>query len=336
YRCVSLENEKLRVSIVADKGADIYEFLYKPRDVDFLWRSWVGLRPWSHHLPTSPRPAGPHLDYYEGGWQELFPNCGPLSLHQGAEIGQHGEVAGLPWDFHILKDDVDEIEVQFDVRTVRTPFRLVRRVALRREESVLRLSEYVTNEGGQRVYFTWGHHPALGYPFLEEGCRIDLPQCLIAVPPEFAQVNSRLAPDQSEPWPIALGRDGTPVDLSAIPSPDAHCHDMLFLHGITDGWYAVTNQKQKLGFGLRYPADTFKVLWYWLVCRGAMDYPWWGATYNIALEPCATMPILSEAAKKNEALSLEPGQILESELLAVAYEGTDSVSRITETGQVIG
>ena len=149
HRSVALENEKLRVTIIADKGTDIYEFLYKPRDVDFMWRTRVGLRERAHFLASSPRAAGPHNDYYEGGWQELFPNCGNLSLHQDAEIGQHGEVLLLPWRYSITKDEPDEIEVRFEVRTVRTPFHLVKTVSLRRNEAVLRIRERVTNESGQ-------------------------------------------------------------------------------------------------------------------------------------------------------------------------------------------
>src|SRR5260370_25629784 len=97
HRSVALENEKLRITIIADKGSDIYEFLYKPRDVDFLWRSRLGLRDASHFVATSPRDEGPHTDYYEGGWQEMFPNCGKPSTHQGAQIGQHGDGLLLPW-----------------------------------------------------------------------------------------------------------------------------------------------------------------------------------------------------------------------------------------------
>ncbi|HKG21669.1 MAG TPA: hypothetical protein VKC34_07200, partial [Blastocatellia bacterium] len=130
YRCVALENEKLRVTFIADKGTDIYEFLYKPRDVDFLWRSRLGLRARAHFVPSSPRASGPHMDYYEGGWQELFPNCGALSLHQNAEVGQHGEVLLLPWRYVITRDDPEEVQVRFDVRTVRTPFHLVKTVTL--------------------------------------------------------------------------------------------------------------------------------------------------------------------------------------------------------------
>ncbi|HSB08329.1 MAG TPA: aldose 1-epimerase [Blastocatellia bacterium] len=337
YRCVVLENEKLRVTVIADKGADIYEFLYKPRDIDFMWRSWVGLRERSHFVPTSARAAaGAHMDYYEGGWQELFPNCGGLSLHQGAEIGQHGEVLLLPWRYAILKDEPDQIEVRFDVRTVRTPFHLTKTLSLRRNEAVLRIHERVTNESGQEVDFTWGHHPALGWPFIDESCRVDLPACRIRTELDFIPATSRLAPNQTTDWPNAEGVDGGLVDLSRIPGPDVAASDMVFLEGITDGWFAVTNTALRVGFALRYPADVFKQLWYWQVYRGGRDYPWWHATYNIALEPCATLPVLSHAAARGEALALKAGESCEADLAAIAFEGLERVSAVDDRGVVKG
>ena len=38
-RAVSLENELLRVGVLADKGTDVFEFNYEPRDMDFVWRA---------------------------------------------------------------------------------------------------------------------------------------------------------------------------------------------------------------------------------------------------------------------------------------------------------
>lgn len=334
HRAVALENEKLRVTILADKGTDIYEFLYKPRDVDFLWRTWAGLRERGHFIPSSPRASGPHTDYYEGGWQELFPNCGNLSLHQGAEIGQHGEALLLPWRYAIIKDEPDEIAVRFDVRTVRTPFHLVKTISLRRNESVLRIHERVTNEGGQAVDFTWGHHPALGWPFIDESCRVDLPACRIRTMAEYTSENSRLKADQSSEWPMAEGHDGLEVDLSRIPGPEVASQDMVFLEGITDGWFAVTNTSLRVGFALAYPADMFKKLWYWQVFRGGRDYPWWSATYNLALEPCVTLPILADAAACGEALTLGAGESREIELMAIAFEGLERVSNVSADGQI--
>ena len=36
-RVVFLENEKLRVGVLVDKGTDIIEFNHKPTDTDFVW-----------------------------------------------------------------------------------------------------------------------------------------------------------------------------------------------------------------------------------------------------------------------------------------------------------
>lgn len=334
HRCVTLENEKLRVTIIADKGADIYEFLYKPRDIDFMWRTWVGLRDRSHFEPSSPRASGAHMDYYEGGWQELFPNCGSLSLHQGAEVGQHGEVLLLPWNYIVTKDEPEEIEVRFDVRTVRTPFHLVKTIALRRGETILRINERVTNESGQDVNFTWGHHPALGWPFIDESCRVDLPDCRIRTLGDFTPSTSRLKPDQVSNWPMASGVDGAQIDISSIPGPAVSASDMVFLEGITDGWFAVTNTKAGIGFAMRYPADVFKQLWYWQVYRGGSDYPWWSATYTVALEPCATLPVLSHAAARGEALKLGAGESMEIDLMAIAYEGAKRVGGVSNEGVI--
>lgn len=333
WRAVAMENEKLGVTILADKGANIYEFLYKPRDVDFMWRTRTGLR--SQFIQTSPPAQGPHTDYYEGGWQELFPNCGAMSAHQGAEVGQHGEVSLLPWRYAVTKDDADEIEIRFDVRTVRTPFHLIKTLSLRRNEGKLHIHEKVTNESGQAVDFTWGHHPALGWPFLDENCRVDLPACRIRTLAEYTPVTSRLKADQLTDWPFAEGRNGDRLDLSQIPGPQVEAHDMAFLEGIAEGWYAVTNTRTRVGFALRYPADVFRVLWYWQVYRGARDYPFWSATYNIALEPCATLPTLARAAQQGFALRLNPGESREINLIAAAFEGADRVTSVTANGEVV-
>src|SRR5262249_16847180 len=288
HRAVTLENESLRVTVLADKGTDIYEFLYKPLDVDFMWRSWLGLRDRAHYLPTTARRDGAHADYYEGGWQELFPNCGAISVHQEAEIGQHGEVLLLPWQYAITRDEPDNIEVRFEVRTVRTPFRLVKTLSLSGKHPVLRIQERVTNESGQEVAFTWGHHPALGWPFLDESCRVDVPESRIVTLPEYTPPASRLSDQQSRAWPLADGRDGSVVDLPLIPGREVGGSDMVFLRDLKEGWFAVTNTQRRVGFAMRYPAAIFKYLWYWQVYRGGRNYPWWGATYNIALEPCAS------------------------------------------------
>jgi hypothetical protein len=62
------------------------------------------------------------------------------------------------------------------------------------------------------------------------------------------------------------------------------------------------------------------MLGFWRVFRGAMDYPWYGMNYLIALEPACDLPSLSEAVRRGTALRLEPGVPLETELIAAAYQ----------------
>lgn len=72
-RTVTLENELIRVTVLADKGSDIIEFLHKPTDTDFMWRSPQGVRNPTTFVPTIPRPEGAFLDYYEGGGRSVCP-----------------------------------------------------------------------------------------------------------------------------------------------------------------------------------------------------------------------------------------------------------------------
>ena len=58
-----IENELLRIVVLIDKGADIYQFVHKPSDTDFLWRS-----PWG-----CPRPDRAHADY--GVWRRSVDGC---------------------------------------------------------------------------------------------------------------------------------------------------------------------------------------------------------------------------------------------------------------------
>src|SRR5437762_11603961 len=75
-RCVTLENQLIRISVVADKGAAIYEFLHKPTDTEFLLRTRLGLRSQPPTLPTINRLVGCFSDFYEARWQELLSVAG--------------------------------------------------------------------------------------------------------------------------------------------------------------------------------------------------------------------------------------------------------------------
>src|SRR5512139_1370193 len=130
YRTIFLENELLRVGILLDKGADIFQFLHKPSDTDFLWRSMQGLIRRDRFTATRASSSGAFLDSYHGGWQEILPGGGPVD-YAGAELGLHGEVTHLGWDYEILEDTPECVSVRLSVECIRAPLRLTRTMSLR-------------------------------------------------------------------------------------------------------------------------------------------------------------------------------------------------------------
>ena len=68
-----IENELIRVVVLVDKGADIYSFVHKPSDTDYMWRTVWGVRDTTKFLATTGE--SPWMDTYEGGWQSCAPTA---------------------------------------------------------------------------------------------------------------------------------------------------------------------------------------------------------------------------------------------------------------------
>ena len=331
-----LENELLRVVILVDKGADVYQLVHKPTDVDFLWRSPTGVRDPKTFLPTTGDPAGVWMDAYEGGWQTVFPAGGFPANYRDADLGLHAEANLMPWDCAIVEDTPQRASIRFWVRTARTPFFFEKTLSLTSGSSVMEVEQTLTNEGGEAVHCVWGEHIALGAPFLGVDCVLDLPGGTIMNHPTAFHPNTRLEPDLKTPWPMTRAADGSEVDMSRFPPESIGAYDMSYIADLPEGWYAVTNQRLGVGFGVRYPTEVYRYLWYWQSYGGGTGYPFWGRTYNVGLEPFSSYANegLASAIENGTAMELEPGQQVESSLKIVAYTGPDRVSRIAPDGSV--
>lgn len=333
-RLLVIENEIIRVTVLLDQGTDVYEFLHKPSDTDFMWRRPNGVRNPSLALEMRASGVGPFTDYYEGGWQECLPNGGRVCEYKGVEMGLHGEVWGLPWNCQITRDDPEIVQAKTWVRTVRTPFLLEKTFTLRSGSGVLEIDETLTNEGQEQIDLMWGHHPALGSHFLEQDCRIDCAAETVVVDPNVED-DSRFEPDQRFPWPVGVGRDGGEVDASVVVPPEARVNDMLYLTDLREGWWAVTSGPQKLGFGMSFDLATFPHIWLWMPLGGSWGSPSWGRHYTMALEPFSSYPaILTNAIEAGTQLVMEPGEQRSTWLRAVAYDGVERVAAISDEGEI--
>jgi hypothetical protein len=113
-------------------------------------------------------------------------------------------------------------------------------------------------------------------------------------------------------------------------------HDTVFLSELAGGWYAVTNTARQVGFAMTWPAEIFGAIWFWQVYGGALGQPWYGRTYNIALEPWTTPETtISAALAHGSARRLAPGAFLEVTLRAVAYAGVRRVAAVLSDGQIV-
>ena len=331
-----IENELLRIVVLIDKGADIYSFVHKPTDTDFLWRSNWGVRDPRKFIAPSGDGVGSWMDTYEGGWQTVLPGGGFPSRYGGADMGLHAEVNNVPWDAVIVEDTLERVSLRCSVRTFRTPFFFEKTLTLTAGSPVLELEQTLVNEGEEPVHCVWGEHIAIGGPFLSEDCVIDLPGGHVINDPNDFHPNNRIKAGWEGPWPMTELKDGTPHDLSKIPSKDFRSYDQSYITDMPEGWYAITNRRLGLGFGVVFPTDVYKYLWYWQSFGGGYGYPWYGRAYNIGLEPFTsyTNEGLSNAVDNGTALLVQPGQRVETSLKALAFEGT-GVERINADGTVV-
>ncbi|TBR57030.1 DUF4432 domain-containing protein [Westiellopsis prolifica IICB1] len=332
-RIAYLANELLRVGILLDKGADIFEFTYKPYDLDFLWQSPIPMR--RPFVATCALPEGAFHDDYYGGWQEILPSAGwAAEPYMGATQGLHGEVALLPFEATITEDSQEQVTLHTRVHLYRSPLRLERKMSLKRGIAALFIQERVFNDSMGEFAIMWGHHPAIGEPFLDDSCIVQTPASKVEV--MAYHQNGLWEPGGNYDFPkVKNRRTGVMQDVTRVLPRETKSVDIVFFKELTEGWYGITNQRLNVGFGMAWDKELFKYLWMWQVYGGHDNYPWYGRTYNCGLEPFTSFPPsgINNAVKNGTALIMKPGEVIETELVAVAYQG-EGVNRITLNGLV--
>jgi hypothetical protein len=315
---IVLENRTLRMQVLAGRGTDVVECNYKPLDLDFVSLSGEGIR-----APGDVADPADFFDVYRGGWQEVVPNGGAPSVHAGASYGQHGTVCLTPWDHEIVEDAAERVTVAFETRVARTPLRLRKTLTLDAASPRVEVSEHLVNESAVEQRAMWGQHLAFGPPFLDDGCRIVLPDGarVLAHPEPINPPQRRVAADRDHRWPLATTPDGSTIDLSAVPSRGTPS-EMLYVTDLPDGSFELRNAA---GVGLRvqWDARLLPYLWLWFELGATQGHPWFGEAYTVGIEPFSSYPTngLAEAVANDSALRLAPGETLNLTWSLAVVEG---------------
>lgn len=333
-RVAYLENETVSIGVLVDKGADIFEFSYKPRNIDFMWQSPIPMR--APFIATRSTEEGRYHDYYYGGWQEVLPSGGSgHGAYLGSVQGLHGEVSLLPFEATIVEDTPERVSLRLTVRCYRSPLTLTRTMTLDRDHPVLTIEEQLTNESPNPFAVMWGHHPVVGEPFLDDSCVVQAAAKRLRVL-DFHR-NQRWEPGDAYQYPLARSRRGGDLaDVTRVMSRKEMSVDLVNFSDLDAGWYGLTNRRLGLGFGMSWDAEIFREIFMWQSYGGHDDFPWFGRTYNCGIQPHTSWPPsgLANAAAAGSALELGPSQTIETTLTAVAYEA-DGISGISRSGSVI-
>lgn len=313
---IVIENDRLRLTILVGRGADVVECLYKRKDLDLVWLTQWG-------IPTKQVPANyppnvdSFLDGYPGGWQSIFPNGGAPSTVDGVEFAQHDEIALLPWDHEVIEESSEMVAVRCTVLTRKTKFRISKTFTLKAGTSTVSVQEEIENLADSPQHAMWGFHISFGAPFLNQESVIELPNDVEVIPhPEaITSTGRRVASTDRFTWPIATSSDGGKVDFSKMPEKGTDS-EMLYLIGFETGWYRITSPSSDISVRVSWDKDLLPYLWYWQEFGSSTEYPWFGKHYNIGLEPFSSFPTngLAEAIKNGSALTFQAGEKKVSEI----------------------
>ena len=316
-RTLRLENDLIKTTILLDRGANIYQYILKRQDQDFLF----------HHPRVKPKPpvlgtAGGIDNWWFGGIDEILPTAFPCT-YRGEEYPVIGELWAQTYSCNILKQGSDEVEAYLSTHTTISPFKVEKWVKLVAGEPRLRIRTRITNTGYRDFSFLWGYHNTFA---VTTDHRIDMPATKMLV--EDA-LESRFNPGTKYDWPLAIDRSGKKMDLSEVLEPSELMYEYHYATELKEGWLAVTDSKKKIGLGMLFPKEILSKIHLWL------NYGIWRSCYNIGLYAVTGYPAaLQRAAEQGTCSSLDAGKSLECEVSYVAYTGVSRVSGIDSDGHV--
>lgn len=333
---VLIQNEFLQILVHPEKGSEISQFLYKPLDIDFLWRNPNKLHNPSQFTPAAGNDTSSFLDHWSGAWFEALPNGGPDCDYKGAHLGFFAETVNIPWQHKILRDDKECVQLALWVHTYRTPFILRKTLTLKSGIAALFIEEQLTNDSPEDLEYVWVHHPVIGSPFLDDSCRITCPDCKTIVWKDEDGPDYRMKLHQEGKWPFVQGIKGQQIDLRKVLSPNAKSLDNVYLTDFAQPWISVTNTSKQLGFGFAFDPLMWKYILLWQGFGGGIGYPWYHRTYHMGIEPWSSYQCagLENAIQNKTARKLKAGASVKTWLTAVAYESKDEINHISQAGEV--
>mgnify|MGYP001126844137 CR=1 FL=1 len=319
FKTVILENDFVKVTIVPEIGARIFEFIDKENNIDLLW----------HHPRNDLRQPvfGNNCDdWWTGGIDDVFPTDFPCE-YRGEKLPYLGEVWSVEWEYEITKKDKRYVEVHLYTNTIISPFKFEKWVGLGEDKNYYDVKYKITNIGYEDYEYYFGIHPSL---YVEKGFKICIPIKKVFVDSSFP--NNRLGKFGSKYiWPNAKDRDGKLVDMSIVPSLDSRTWDFHYGTELREGWLALINPKIRNGYAITFDENFFKnTLMYF-------SYGGWRYTSSIILQIGTGYPAaVVDAIKFGNQKMLKREESISTNIKFHIIRGYLEVDKIDKDLKIVG
>lgn len=314
-RAVLLENRFLRITVLPEAGARIWQITYKPFQADLLWNH--------PEMPPSCQPLrASYDDNWTGGWDELFPNDETGHI-DGTAYPDHGELWSGAWT-HSLRNAAGAAEAHFTFITPLSGFHAEKTLILRPASHVLEVRYRLTNTSARTLPFLWKLHPAFA---VSPAHRIDFPTMRVVLEPAFLGTleDAPLVFD----WPFA-DRGESIVDLRQVPDTSSRAVHFFYGTELGAGWCGITNRANGLAAALLFDPAVFSSCWLFATHGG-----WKG--HNVAvLEPATGYPFTMQSMiDSGRARTLAPAESLETTVLLSLRPGMRSIGGVQPDGTIL-
>jgi hypothetical protein len=314
-RAILIENRYLRIVVLPEAGAKIWQITYKPLDAPVLWNH-------PRVLPAQHAIHARYDDVWSGGWDELFPNDEAGNL-QGEFLPDHGELWTGNWQAEPFQD-AESAGVRLRFTTPISSFLVERTIRLRPESAKFEIEYRFTNQNSEAYPFLWKLHPAFA---VSANHRIDFPAMRVVREPAFPGTLAE-APT-SFPWPYAQVGE-TEVDLREVPDVSARAVHFFYGTEMASGWCGITNRANGLACALHFDPEIFSSCWLFASHGG------WRNLNVAVLEPSTGYPFqIQPMIDAERARWLGPGESLETTVQFTAQEGMKSVGGVDDAGRIV-
>lgn len=254
-----------------------------PESPNLLWEApWKTIdpskfQPSKHSALYTAPPAGPFLSGFTGHVVVLGYFGGPSETEAAAGLPIHGEAASLTWRTVSHRVSRDLVTLAMEVREPAMELHLVREISLRAGESVVHISEQLTNKRKADSFFQWVQHATFGEPLLSsDSSQTTIPAVRGCTWPLGYENKALLMDDKAFRWPDAPLRNGGTADLSRafISDGTGFVATALIDPSRSHGFIAVSNARMRIAAGYRFPRSTFPWVTIWEENRAREYSPW--------------------------------------------------------------